>query len=148
MPDENTAPPAARQGALEALQEAARAEAVVRRHTVNSGAIPFVWGLVVLVTLPLFDVLPPLAAGVLVGAGALLASLGTARLARRSGVRPSRRAVAEYAGLLSGWGLYSAALMLVWAIWLRFPSFALPVAALAAAPLLMGAAAMWWRGRS
>jgi len=144
-------PPTAadRRRAAEALREARRAEAAVRRHSVNSGVIPLLWGLLILVTLPLFDLVPPLAAGIVLAAGSVLASLATMWLARRSGaVRPSRRAVAEYTRLIGGWGVYYAVLILAWGIWLHFPRSALLVAPLAAAPLIVGGTVMWLRGRS
>lgn len=134
--------------AARALRSAQIAEARVRRHSVNSGLVPLGWGLIVLVGLSLYEFFPPLAASAGVGVLAACGGVVTARYARRfcfAGVQPSRAAIREYLLLMTGWTVYYVAVLLVATLVVapRVRHVWLPLALLAAAPLLIGGGMMW-----
>jgi hypothetical protein len=132
---------------LEAIQDAARR---VRRHSLNNGVIPLVWGTIVLVGLPLFDFLPGVAAALAMAGLSALGGVWTGGYASRlAAVKPSGAALREYVGLMLGWTVYYAILMIVWSGLLvgHLAHAWTPLASLAAAPLLLGGWWMWRRSR-
>lgn len=138
-----------REQAARASEVVGEAERRVRRHSINNGAIPLVWGALVLVALPLFDFLPGAVAGTVLTVMAALASLWTVRYARGQSVHASRSAAREYNALFIGWGIYYGVVLIGGMLLLRdrvaYPATLL--APVAVAPLLLGGWLMARRGR-
>lgn len=102
-----------REQALRALEMVGDARRRVRRHSVNNGVIPLVWGAVVLLCLPLFDFLAPPSAAAILGTVAVVTSVWTGVYARRMRIQPERAAAREYLALMLGWGVYYAVVLLI-----------------------------------
>lgn len=141
-----------REQAARALEVVGGAKRRVRRHGPNNGVVPLVWGAIMLVGLPLFD-LPGgafrgVSFGVLAGLGGAWTALYGGRLAA-AGVAPSRAAIREYAALLLGWLAYYVAMLVAWVAFVvgRLPYAWTILAPLVAAPLLIGGWRMWRRAR-
>ena len=134
--------------ALAAIGSAQRA--VRRQSSTNNGVIPLVWGGVVLLSLPLFNLIAPPVAGAIVAAAAATAGGWTGWYAQRhSAIRPTRADTRRYVVLVAGWGIYYA-LVLFGGIALltgRMPYPMLLLAPLAALPLLVGGVVMLRQAR-
>jgi len=136
--------------ALVQLDVIGSARRQVRRHSLSNGVIPLVWGTLILLALPLFDVIDGRSASVLVALLALAASGWTAWYARSlSSIQPSRSAVREYLLLILGWAVYYVAVMVGGDALVvhRVSHGWFLIAPFASAPLLLGGLMMRWRVR-
>ena len=137
-----------RDQAQAALGQITRAQRRVRRHTINNGRVPLVWGVVILLTLPLYDVFPGGTAALCLAVVPVITALWTVWYRRyRAAIRPLPAAKRAYTGLILGWGAYYVALMGLWET-LAQPRLHLGLTLLAplvAAPLLIGGWIMWRR---
>ena len=89
------------QQAQKALQDISRAEAAARRHGPNNGTVPLVWGVVVLVCMIVYDLIPTLVAPAVTLVAALAASAWTISYRRRLPVKPLK---VEKPWLFGVWG--------------------------------------------
>lgn len=139
-----------RDEALRSLEMVAGGERRARRHGVNNGVIPLVWGLVVLVGLPLYDLLPGAIAGMLFSVAVGLGATWTALYASRLRVRVDRAGRWEYTRVIVGGMIVYAIVLIGGQLLLRgradYPM--LLIAPFAAAPLLIAGLLRVWRGRA
>ncbi len=137
-----------RDQAQAALGQITWAQRRVRRHTINNGRVPLVWGVVILLTLPLYDIFPRGTAALCLAVVPVLTALWTVWYRRyRAAIRPLPAAKRVYTRLILGWGAYYVALMVLWET-LAQPRLHLGLTLLApivAAPLLIGGWIMWRR---
>jgi len=97
------------QQAREALQAITRAESAARLNGPNNGTVPLIWGVLVLVCMVAYDVLPPLSAVILSFTAPLAASVWTIRYQHRLPVKPLKL---ERPWLFGVWGLYHGAVLM------------------------------------
>jgi len=97
------------QQAREALRTIAEAESAARRHGPNNGTVPLVWGVVVLVGMIGFDLMPGQIAALTLGLIAAAASLWTSVYNWRLPVQPRK---IENKWLFAWWALFHAAVLM------------------------------------
>ncbi len=97
------------QQARESLRVISQAESVARLNGPNNGTVPLVWGVVVLVSLIVYDLVPTLVAPAFNVAAALAASAWTMSYQRRLPVKPLKF---ERPLLFGVWGIYHAAVLM------------------------------------
>jgi len=97
------------QQARESLRVISQAESVARLNGPNNGTVPLVWGVVVLVSLIVYDLVPTLVAPAFNVAAALAASAWTMSYQRRLPVKPLKM---EKPWLFGVWGLYHGVVLM------------------------------------
>ena len=97
------------QQARESLRAISRAESAARLNSPNNGAVPLVWGVVVLACLIVYDLIPTLIAPAVNVVVALAASAWTMSYQRRLPVRPLKM---EKPWLFGVWGLYHGVVLM------------------------------------
>src|SRR5258706_5617894 len=106
--------------AAEALKVIEQAQQVVSRHSHNNGVIPLVWGIVILLALPMYDILPPPIASIAFFIIVGLTAFWNVMYAMRIPVQPWKW---KYKGpfLFLWWGLYYAIVLIGGVSGLRWP---------------------------
>lgn len=132
------------------LNEIARAEAMIRRHSANSGRLPLLWGALLVALFSTFALVPyNIAVGILIATILIGAPLTVWRNHARRKVEGRRAAGTENSVLMFCWAIYFFVIYSLWSpgsgisagsSWFLFGLFA-------AAPLLLGGGVMWLRGR-
>ncbi len=134
--------------AAESLKLIEQAQQVVSRHSHNNGVIPLVWGIVILLALPMYDILPPPIASIAFFIIVGLTAFWNVMYAMRIPVQPWKW---KYKGpfLFLWWGLYYAIVLiggvsgLQWLFHGKPPFMFTIIAVVAAAPLLYIGWRLW-----
>ena len=95
--------------ARESLRAISQAEAAARLNGPNNGTVPLVWGVVVLVSLIVYDLVPTLVAPAFNLVAAVAASAWTMSYRRRLPVKPLK---VEKPWLFGAWGFYHAIVLM------------------------------------